>query len=514
MSSQQLTEALRDPACYPHPGDSSVVVHETHISQVFLVGDFAYKIKKPIKNSFLDYSTLQKRQHFCHEELRLDRRYAGDMYLGVVPITRSNDQVCVEGDGEAIEYAVKMRRFPAGALLSERLERGLLTSGEVAGLADTIANFHSQAPKSDAAQPFGTPSMVLKHALDNFRELVDPELTDSLATLHVIEAWTKQYLVDHENDFRQRVVNGFIRECHGDLHLANIVHWGDRLVPFDGIEFNEAFRWIDVLNDAAFLAMDLAARGHLDLSRSFINGYLDQAGDHVSLAVLRWYLVYRALVRAKVAINRTRQAECPPAEQAAAIADCKNHIDLAYRFTLREEPRLWITHGLSGSGKTTVSELVVQRHGAIRLRSDIERKRHYGVSLTERPSEELMKRLYSESADHATYNRLRHLASGILAAGYPVIIDATFLRRLDRDSFYELAKAHGADFAILDCHSTESTLRQRVADRAAKAHDASDADVRVLDLQLATQEPLAPAELHYVVDVPDLVAVVSADVRR
>ena len=179
--------------------------------------------------------------------------------------------------------------------------------------------------------------------------------------------------------FSQRVANGFIRECHGDLHLANVIHWRGRLMPFDGIEFNDEFRWIDVMSDATFLAMDLAARGHLDLCRSFINAYLEQTGDHASLALLRWYLVYRALVRSKVASIRSEQAGQSESERKSALEDCQSHIELAYRFTLREPPCLWITHGLSGSGKTTGSECVVQRRGAIRLRSDLERKRHFGA---------------------------------------------------------------------------------------------------------------------------------------
>jgi predicted kinase len=305
-------------------------------------------------------------------------------------------------------------------------------------------------------------------------------------------------------------MNGFIRECHGDLHLSNVIHWRDQLIPFDGIEFNDEFRWIDVISDAAFLGMDFAARGHLDLCRSFINAYLEQTGDHASLALLRWYLVYRALVRAKVASIRAQQSGLSEHDRSAAHEDCKDHIDLAYRFTLPEQPCLWITHGLSGSGKTTGSELVVQRRGAIRLRSDIERKRHFGLSPTVHPDARIRAKLYCESANSATYGRLRRLAHSVLRAGYSVVIDAAFLKRPERELFSEMAANEGVGFAILDFHTDEQTLRQRVADRLARNDDASDADVGVLESQLASLEPLTEMEMQHVVDIPDVVSAIDA----
>ena len=251
---------------------------------------------------------------------------------------------------------------------------------------------------------------------------------------------------------------------------------------FDGIEFNDDFRWIDVMNDAAFLAMDFAARVRLDLSRSFINSYLDSTGDHASLNVLRWYLVYRALIRAMVAKMKAEQHQDDAELYRTAINDFRDHVNLAYRFTLTDTPALFITHGLSGSGKTTASEVVVARRGAIRLRSDVERKRHFGLTVNDPIDERLRKKIYCESANIATYNRLVRLASGILRDGYPVVVDATFLKQADRTRFRRFAESEGVPFAILDCHADVQTLRQRIVDRNARGNDASDADFAVLDL--------------------------------
>ncbi|TWU50554.1 Zeta toxin [Rubripirellula tenax] len=495
VCTETLIAGLQRRDAYPHPVNKPVVVHQTHISLVFLAGEYAYKVKKPIKTDFLDYSTLGLREYCCHEELRLDRRYADDLYLDVVPVTLSGANVAIQGDGEPIEYAVKMRRFPAGTLLSERVDAGKLTSDEVFLLAKTVAMFHQSATRGNDEIARQWPGFLVSNVHQIIETLQQSTSPNVAVTLKVLRVWSSDFFGQHLDTLTRRIDAGYVRECHGDLHLANVVHWGDKLVPFDGIEFNDHLRWIDVLSDAAFLAMDLAARGHLDLSRSFMNLYLQHTGDYDSMDLLRLFLFYRALVRALTASMRSDEN------------DVRAHVDLAYRFTLRETPQLWITHGVSGSGKTTLSEAVVQRHEAIRLRSDVERKRLFGLSPTDRPDADLVASMYCDDANEKTYRRLSDLAAGILRAGYSVIIDATFLKRSDRQQFHELAKDHGVSFAILDCHSDPQTLRQRVADRDAHGDDASDADLAVLQHQLAHQDPLSDAEREHVVDVPDTVQI-------
>ncbi len=500
---ERMLSDLRNPQAYPHSVAGAVVVCETHISWVFLAGDFAYKIKKPIKSPFLDYSTLKRRQHFCHEELRLDRRYAPDLYLAVVPITCSDQQLRIEGSGQPVEYAVKMHRFPDGALLSRRLAVGAFTAAELQRLVRSVAEFHLCAATAPHDSRWGAPAAVRQDALDNLDALENADLGKLMGTVHVLRSWTNEFFSEHECLLAQRVANGFIRECHGDLHLANVIDWRGKIMPFDGIEFNDRFRWIDVLSDAAFLAMDFAARDHLELCRSFINAYLERTGDHASLPLLRWYLVYRSLVRAKVDAMKMGQQRL---DHWAAFSECQRHIELAYRFSLPVQPTLWITHGVSGSGKTTGSERVVQKHGAIRLRSDLERKRHFGLDpWGDSPSQPLAK-LYSEEATAATYGRLRQLAHSILQGGDSVVVDATFLRRQQRESFCQLADCLGVSFGILHFDADVATLRQRITDRISRADDVSDADLSVLESQLASQEPLSAEERQLVTPLPGLEA--------
>ena len=506
-TTEELIVGLKQPDAYPHAVGGGIEVIETHISIVFLAGEFAYKVKKPIKTDFLDYSTLELRKHFCEEELRLDSRYADDLYVGVVPIVWDNGRLKVDSPGDAMQYAVKMHRFPKGVLLSERAAAGQLTTAEIRQLAETVASFHQNASRCDPGFASEWTDYLVKNLHQIISDLQSHLGLETAATLEVLQGWSNEYFKENHQVFAGRAQSGFIRECHGDLHLGNVLHWGDRLIPFDGIEFNERLRWIDVLCDAAFLQMDLQACGHLNLSRSFINAYLEQTGDYQSLAILRWFLVYRSLVRALVATIRSGQSQLTSSDREAAMLDAREHVSLAYRFTQKETQRLWITHGVSGSGKTTLSEVIVERHQAFRLRSDSERKRLFGLSPTARPTLELQTQMYSEDANERTYAHLEDLAASILRSGYSVIIDATFLKRRDRERFHELATKEGVSFAILDCHSDKETLRQRVADRMARNNDASDAGLKVLESQLASFQPLADSERAFVVDIPDLVDV-------
>ncbi|WP_164101724.1 bifunctional aminoglycoside phosphotransferase/ATP-binding protein [Candidatus Laterigemmans baculatus] len=532
----ELKHSLSDPAAYPHPVEGPVTFRETHISLIVLAGPYAYKIKKACVTDFLDYGTLAARQAACELELRLNRRYAPDLYLSVVPIHRVGSGLCVgsglsvagshrvgsgEGQrqepakeqgqeqGEVVEYAVQMHRFPDDALLKERLRQGRLAGGEIRQLAQTVADFHAAAAKANAGlpspdAPWGSPPRAGGNALANFKVLRNAPLADFEPRLSALEQWTRDFLEAEAAQFWQRIAEGRIRECHGDLHLENVIQWHDRLLPFDGIEFNESFRWIDVLSDAAFLAMDFAACERFDLSHRFTNDYLELSGDREALQLWRWYLVYRALVRAKVAAMRADQPGLTEQERATMIDDCRAHIALAERFT-RPEPRcLWITHGLSGSGKTTGSEWVVERCGAIRLRSDVERKRGLGLAPTERPDRQQAAEMYGEAGRQTIYDQLHRLARGVLRGGYSVVVDATFLMADQRQRFAELAKQEGVRFAILDFPADAATLRQRVAERQAAGDDASDAGLEVLEQQFANEEPLSAAERQRIETLPDL----------
>jgi len=498
----RLVAALAKP---PHfgarfgPDCEQVTVLETHISYVLLTGRYAYKLKKAVDFGFLDFTTLAARRHFCEEELRLNRRLAFVLYLDVVPITGSVDAPIVGGDGIAIEYAVKMREFPQDALASRSLSRGELVPANIDALAVKVAAFHGAIEVAAAGAGFGAPEGILQRAQDNCSALL-PLLDDPAerAEIDALVAWTAREHAARRGAFLRRVEEGFVRECHGDLHLGNIARIDGELTIFDCIEFNPALRWIDVISEVAFTVMDLKDRGHADLGHRFLNAYLERTGDYGGLAVLRFYLVYRALVRAKIA--RLRAAQLAPGdERAASVAEYRGYVRLARGYAGTRPSAIVITHGLSGSGKTTLSESLLEALGAVRVRSDVERKRLHGLDARERDHRGIDRGLYTGTATDATYRRLATLTRDIVVAGYVAIVDAAFLKRAQRDLIRTLAAELRVAFVIVAFPASDATLRERVGRRAAAGSDASDADLAVLGYQLHTQEPLAPDEEQYVV---------------
>ena len=484
---QRLIAALREPRRYPHAA-RSVEVIETHISWVLLAGSYAYKIKKAVELGFLDYSTLPLRRACCEEEIRLNRRTAPDLYLDTVAIGGSAE-IPQFGVQPAIEYAVRMRRFASADLMDKSLQRGRIAPRHIDDLAAAIARFHAAIPAAAAGAGFGTPASIRAAAMQNFEQLrvllgddADP---DGIAAL---EAATEAEFVECRATFEARAQQGFVRECHGDLHLGNIVLIGDRPTPFDCIEFNPGLRWIDVMDEIAFPVMDLLHRNRDELAWRLLNAYLEVGGDYGGVAVLRFYLAYRAAVRAKVSAIRAAQSGVSRPARVAALAACRSYLALARQCLGRYRPALIVTHGLPGSGKTTFSQLALQQLGAIRIRSDVERKRLFGLASLESSRGDI----YSAEATQRTYARLHELAQGILLAGLPVIVDAAFLRREEREAFRLLAQDLSVPFAIASLQASDTVLRERVRQRR---NDASEADVAVLHLLQAGQQPLTRSEL-------------------
>lgn len=497
----KLIRSLMNPALYEHRVEQFDLI-ETHISWVLLTGLYAYKIKKPVNLGFLDFSTAEKRLFYCREELRLNRRLAPQLYLNVVPITGSNDHPAFNGTAPVIEYAVKMRQFPQDAQLDRVVARGELRPEQMDALAREVADFHGRATVAGEDSPFGTPERVALPARQNFSQIRDciTHRAD-LRQLDCLQTWSEaDHTVHHEN-FLERKRRGFIRECHGDLHLANMVLLDGKVVIFDCLEFNENLRWIDVMSDVAFLSMDLDHRGHPELSRRFLNAYLEENGGYTGLRVLRSYRVYRALVRAKVAGIRLRQMEVEGQDQEQLWQEYKSYADLAERYTRPAQGFLAITHGLSGSGKTALSQLLVEACGVLRLRSDVERKRLYGLPPPARTASGLETGLYSPEASRRTYGKLADLTQTILRAGYPVIVDGAFLRREQRDTLHHVAEQLRVPFVILDVAAPEAVLRERIIQRERKGRDASEAGLAVLDYQMTTQDPLGPDEDAFVLRV-------------
>ena len=482
----QLIRALCEPGVL---AQGPVRVIETHISYVLLTGEHAYKIKKAVALPFLDFRTLPARRRFCEEELRLNRRLAPHVYLDAVAITGTLSSPRIDGGGPALEYAVRMREFPQQALLSRLLERGELTPSHIDALAAQVAEFHAGAPRSDG-RVRGEP---LAAALANFDALDALETTqEQRARLRALRRWTETEYEACREILEQRARDGSIRECHGDLHLGNIALVDGRITIFDCIEFDPALRWIDTISEIAFTAMDLDHRGQPELARRFVNAYLEQGGDYGGARVLRFFLVYRALVRAKVA--RLRAAQVPQDARRADEADAAAHERLAASYALDAHPALVVMRGPSGCGKTAVSQVLLERAGAVRVRTDVERKRLAGLPSAARSGSPIQGGLYAPDVTERTYRHLLACARAILRGGFVALVDGTFLRRWQRDAFRALAADIGVPFAVADCSASIPTLQARVVARARKGGDASEADLAVLAQQLRTAEPLAPDE--------------------
>jgi hypothetical protein len=497
----RLIAALRAPACYAHAVEKVELI-QTHISCVLLAGDYAYKIKKPLNLGFLDFSTLDARRHYCEEELRLNRRTAPGLYLDVIPISGSESAPVLAGRGPAIEYALRMRRFEQDALLDRMARRGALAPQHIDALAAGIAAFHEGIERAGPDRPFGSPQRILTPALQNFDQMLPlVDARPDLALLARLRDWTAREHAALAAVFAARKRDGWVRECHGDLHLGNIALLQGVPTPFDGIEFNPDFRWTDVMNDVAFMVMDLLDHRLPRLAFRFLNAYLEFTGDYAGVRVLRYYLVYRALVRAKVSCLRAHQAGIAAREHSDLEREYRRHLHLAERMAVPAHPALLIMHGLSGSGKTTVAQGLLEALGAVRLRSDVERKRLHGLSPHARSGSALNTGLYAPGANERTYEQLAGLAHELLAARYPVIVDAAFLKRSLRDRFAQLARDAGAAFAIASCTAPAATLRGRVAARARDPRDASEAGPEVLERQFAIEEPLAADEAGQVIAI-------------
>lgn len=493
-----LINSLLQPALY-HPPVQECRLIETHISWVILAGQFAYKIKKSINLGFLDFSTLEKRRFYCNEELRLNKRLAPSIYLAVVPITGTVECPQWAGEGEAIEYAVKMRAFCQQAQLDRVLDSGALKPEQIDSLANHISTFHGQTEVADAGSPYGEPAAIFRPVEENFKQIRQHLFKQkALKVLAELEDWSRASFSSLQSAFLARKSAGFVRECHGDMHLGNIAWVDDAPLLFDCIEFNPFLRWVDVMSDVAFLVMDLMDRNQAALAQRFLNDYLEYTGDYAGMRVLRFYLVYRAMVRAKIDAIRAAQEGIGPKEQTAAERDLFDYLELALNYIKPARPRLIITRGLSASGKSSVSRLLLERLGAVRIRSDVERKRLFGLAAEDYGGAVVGEGIYSRQATERTYAKLEELAGEILDAGYSLIVDAVFMQQQERQRFQALAESRRIPFMILECRADLELLRRRIGQRQ---NDVSDAGLQVLEKQISLWQPLQEYEEGYALTV-------------
>ncbi|OPF62673.1 bifunctional aminoglycoside phosphotransferase/ATP-binding protein [Hydrogenophaga sp. H7] len=502
-----LITALLEPARYTHPVDR-VELTETHGAWVLLAGEFAYKIKKPVRFAFMDFSTLAARRHACETEIRVNRRFqqhdrpATHIYLGVRPIVGAPGdprwgEAGTEDDLRAMEFAVQMRRFDEAARLDHVCRRGALTAEHIAGLARRMAAFQARAAVAGKTQPWGHATAAMRWPRDNFNTLrAMLKAPADAALVQALSDWTEQRFIAIEPLLSRRRQKERVREGHGDLHLANLVLIDGEVLPFDAIEFNDELRWIDVASDMSFCWMDLLDHGQPGLANVLLSEWTDASGDVSAHTVWGFFASYRAGVRAKVAAIRAGQLAGTP-EADEHLAEARRYLALAQDIAHPPAPQLVITHGLSGSGKTWASGRWLQAEAsgrAIRLRSDVERKRLHGVSPLAASGSGLNTGLYRPQAHEETYASLRARARMLLQDGWSVVVDAAFLREAERRSFAELAEAEGCPFHILACEAPADELRRRISARHASGKDASEATLAVLEQQFGWLEPLTEAE--------------------
>ncbi|AJG19322.1 bifunctional aminoglycoside phosphotransferase/ATP-binding protein [Cupriavidus basilensis] len=524
MEPAALTQALMRPAAYPHPvGKVSLI--ETHISQVFLAGPFAYKVRKPVRLDFVDFATLAARKADCQAELELNRRMAAALYLGVVPIVAGAGpgEVRIGGTGQALEYAVKMRRFRQQDLFCAMAQTNRLTGTHVETLARRLAAIHLAAPVAGGGTGHGTPARIAAVAQQAMAGVA--ALASDTGAAARMAALLRERAVALQPAFAKRLASGHVRECHGDLHLGNIALIDGEPTPFDCLEFDAGLRWIDTISDTAFVFMDLLHASRQDLAYRLINTYLECSGDYAGLAILPFYTALRAVVRARVLLERAHQRSAAgtgtAAEMAAAQMRCNDLLALASAALTRNPGAITIMHGLSGSGKSTVAHHLALAAAMVRVRADVERKRlapahgdQQGNQPGDQPGDQLADAPGKPAAhgDRYTAQRTARVYRRLLAicrlgsgAGFPMIADATFLARAERLRFASLAARRGADFSIVDCHASLATLRERIVTRARRGGDPSEADLQVLEWQRRAQEPLGSDEWRHVVRIGETV---------
>lgn len=464
---------------------------ETHISWVLVAGGYAYKFKKAVRFDVLDYSTLAARLHCCQEELRLNRRLAPQLYLNVVEVGGSAEAPRLGGDGAVLDYAVRMRAFPQGALWQRRLAAGRLNQDDIDGLAALLARFHGAAARAPAASDWGSAAALARAAQQDLATVAGlcgaGPAREQCARLG---AWlAAQHGDGRSARFTSRKAGGWVRECHGDLHCGNILTIAGQVQVFDCIEFNDELRWIDVLHDLAFIVMDLRCHGRPALAARLLSAYLEASGTAEGLALLAYYQTMRALVRCKVFLLRA--AAAPAAEAQAASAMAQRYLDFACAGLAPGRAGVIVMHGYSGSGKSHCAGLLAAALGAVRIRSDVERKRLRGSAPGQRLAAPPGQGIYGAADTDATYARLLMLARQIVAAGLPVVVDAAFLQAGQRAPFAALAAQLGLPYAIVAARASPATMMARLR---ARSGDASDAGPALLPVQLAAGAPLTPAE--------------------
>lgn len=456
-----LVQALLKPEAYPHK-PSKVELAQTQMSFIFLTGDLVYKVKKQVNLGYLDYTTLQKRQFFCKQEVKLNQRLCPEVYLEVVPIVSSDGQIRVGGKGEIIEYAVKMCQLPAERMMDRLLSQNEVTAEMVERVARKLAAFHDKARTSPEISAFGNLEAIKINTDENFcqtKKYIGNSIT--LAQHQRIKTYSDNFLKSNKSLFQERIKKGRIKDCHGDLHAAHVC-FSNGIYIYDCIEFNDRFRYGDVASEVAFLAMDLDRYGRADLSQAFVKAYVDFSKDEGINRLLNFYKCYRSYVRGKVESFKLDDPYIPDKEKALAAA--QTYFGLASRYT-REKPLLLIMTGMVGTGKSTVAEALSRSLGFNVISSDVTRKKLAGIAPTEHRFEQFQGGIYTQDFSRKTYDAMFNQAKELLSQGQWVILDASFKKRQDRLQARDMARKAKADVAVVECVLDEGAVKTRLEKR-------------------------------------------------
>ena len=491
MAHPALVQALLRPGAYPVDARSArVELVETHVSYLFLTGSYVYKVKKPVDYGFLDFTSLERRRHFCHQEVLLNRRLSPEVYLGVVDVRRDGDSYAVDGPGETVEYAVQMRQLSRSQAMSELLRRRALGTAQVRQVAERVHSFHQAAETGPDITALGGLETVRNNVLENFAQTERYiEQTVSRRDFRRAQAYSQAFLAEREDLFAQRAEAGRIMDGHGDLHSAQIFLDGDVAI-IDCIEFNERFRYGDVASDLAFLAMDLDYYRRDDLSRTLVDAYIEASGDRGIEDVLDFYKCYRAWVRGKVTSFRLDDPSLSPQAKRSLVDEARRYFRLASRYARPSGPVLLLTAGLVGTGKSSLALDLAGPLEAEVLTSDVIRKEMAGIPVTERQFAPWGTGLYTEESIEDTYVELHRRAEASLQSGRAVVLDASYRKRSWREAALDIAHRANVPALVLECVAPEEDVRARLERRLRRSRVPSDGRWEIYAQQKASYEPL------------------------
>ncbi|NQU04327.1 MAG: AAA family ATPase [Syntrophaceae bacterium] len=503
MTHPKLVDSLTRPEFYPHRPDSVELI-QTHISYIFIAGEYVYKVKKDVDFGFLDFTTLEKRKYYCEEELRLNQRLAREIYLDVVPICEDNKgDLHLRDGGTIVDYAVMMKKIPEERMLYRLLEKGVVEIAVMADVARKVSEFHKEAATGGEIDRIGGFETVRHNHEENFQQTEDfIDITIPKGRYGFIRSYVNNFLERNRSLFEKRVAQHRIRDCHGDLHLQHICIADDILI-FDCIEFNERFRYLDVAAEISFLAMDLDYNGYTEYGKAFIDAYLKYSNDSEIMTLLNFYKCYFAYVRGKVIGFKINDRAIDEGERKIAIDTASPYFDLAYKYAARpEKPTLILTAGLMGTGKSVLAKNLATLLDAKIVRSDVIRKEMLNISPSERHYEGFGEGIYSDDKSRKTYEKAIQLAEVELKKGKSAIIDASFKTKGEREMAFRFASSADAEFFIVECVCPDGIVKERLDARSSDSKEASNGRWEIFESQRGDFEKIDefPEHCHIIAD--------------